>query len=39
MRLLSSTDYALRILMLLASAPDDARVSVDRLARAGRPLA
>ncbi len=34
MRLLASTDYALRVLMLLASAPDDARVSVDRLARA-----
>jgi len=33
MRLLASTDYALRVLMLLASAPDDARISVDRLAR------
>jgi len=33
MRLLASTDYALRVLMLLASAPGDARISVDRLAR------
>ena len=33
MRLLASTDYALRVLMLLASAPDNARISVDRLAR------
>jgi Rrf2 family nitric oxide-sensitive transcriptional repressor len=33
MRLLASTDYALRVLMLLASAPDGARMSVDVLAR------
>jgi Rrf2 family nitric oxide-sensitive transcriptional repressor len=34
MRLLASTDYALRILMLLAATPDGARISVDALARA-----
>jgi Rrf2 family transcriptional regulator, nitric oxide-sensitive transcriptional repressor len=34
MRLLASTDYALRVLMLLASAPDEVRISVDSLARA-----
>jgi Rrf2 family transcriptional regulator, nitric oxide-sensitive transcriptional repressor len=34
MRLLASTDYALRVLMLLASAPDHERISVDRLAHA-----
>ncbi len=34
MRLLASTDYALRVLMLLASGPRDERISVDSLARA-----
>lgn len=34
MRLLASTDYALRVLMLLASARDGERMSVDALARA-----
>ena len=34
MRLLASTDYALRVLMLLASAPGGERISVDALARA-----
>lgn len=34
MRLLASTDYALRVLMVLATAPEGARISVDRLARA-----
>jgi len=33
MRLLASTDYALRVLMLLATAPDGERTSVDVLAR------
>ncbi|HUB12335.1 MAG TPA: Rrf2 family transcriptional regulator [Acetobacteraceae bacterium] len=33
MRLLASTDYALRVLMLLAAAPDGERISVDMLAR------
>lgn len=33
MRLLASTDYALRVLMLLAASPDGERVSVDVLAR------
>lgn len=33
MRLLASTDYALRVLMLLASAPDGERFTVDVLAR------
>jgi Rrf2 family transcriptional regulator, nitric oxide-sensitive transcriptional repressor len=33
MRLLASTDYALRVLMLLASAPAGARMSVHVLAR------
>lgn len=33
MRLLASTDFALRILMLLAQAPYGARVSVETLAR------
>ena len=34
MRLLASTDYALRVLMLLASLPGGGRMSVDALARA-----
>ena len=33
MRLLASTDYALRVLMLLASAPSGERMSVEALAR------
>jgi len=33
MRLLASTDYALRVLMLLATAPPGERISVDVLAR------
>lgn len=33
MRLLASTDYALRVLMLLAAAPEGARMSVEVLAR------
>lgn len=33
MRLLDSTDYALRVLMLLASAPTGERMSVDAVAR------
>jgi hypothetical protein len=34
MRLLVSTDYALRVPMLLASAPDNERISVNSLAHA-----